>query len=397
MIKLIAEKCVGCSLCARSCLFGGIIMQHKKPVITDACTGCGACASVCKPGALVASGRQTAAVCDIAAYKGIWVIAEQREGRVQPVTLELLGKARELADTCGTQVAAVLLGARIGRQADMLIRHGADRVYIAEAACLQRYRTGPHERVIAELVRQHKPDIVLLGATCIGRDLAPRLANRFRTGLTADCTGLAIDSGERVLLQTRPAFGGNIMATITTPRHRPQMATVRPGVMAPRLDTRRTGEKVHCKVTRRPADELVKILRRDRKAGGQVSLAKAEVIVSGGRGLGDPKNFRLLGELAGLLSGQVGASRAAVDMGWIAHDHQVGQTGKTVRPRLYIACGISGAVQHLAGMQSSDIIVAINKDPQAPIFKVANFALVGDCSRVVSELISQLKQEHSGA
>ncbi len=263
-------------------------------------------------------------------------------------------------------------------------------MFISEAPFLADYRTVPFQRIVAELVQEHKPEIILFGATTMGRDLAPRLANRFRTGLTADCTGLEI-SDEGLLLQTRPAFGGNIMATIATPNHRPQMATVRPGVMQPIPSEKRKGGTVRFETQKHASDDLVEIIKTVKKEKSSVSIDKADVIVSGGRGLGDPQNFKLLEDLAQALSGQVGASRAAVDLGWIAHDHQVGQTGKTVRPRLYIACAISGAVQHLAGMQSSDVIVAINKDPHAPIFQVANFVLVGDFKRIVPELIEQLK------
>jgi len=353
---------------------------------------CGVCVDMCKAGAIRAAGRKPGPLCDTSSYHGIWVIAEQRGGLVQPVTLELLGKARELAQIRRTDVAAVVLGPAGKKLAQVLIQHGADRVFVAAAPFLRRYRTIPYERIIAGLIEKHRPEIVLLGATTMGRDLAPRLANRFKTGLTADCTGLEIASDDGTLLQTRPAFGGNIMATITTPLHRPQMATVRPGVMQAAAVSDRQGATISVRASKKKSDDLVAILRTQKKESSRVALGKAEVIVSGGRGLGDPGKFTLLEELAHVLAGQVGASRAVVDMGWISHEHQVGQTGKTVRPRLYFACGISGAVQHLAGMQDSDIIVAINKDPHAPIFQVATFGLVGDFSRIVPELINQLKQ-----
>lgn len=391
MITLIPDKCNACKLCEKACLFGGVKLKHKTPVLTEMCTGCGACIDICKAGAIVASGGKSDQLHNIESYKGIWVIAEQRQGHIQPVTLELLGKARQLADVLDTEVSAVLLGDGVSSLGDVLIKHGADSVFVANAPFLGRYRTVPYERIVSGLIEKHKPEVVLFGATTIGRDLAPRLANRFRTGLTADCTGLEMSPDDGVLLQTRPAFGGNIMATITTPCHRPQMATVRPGVMQSIFLPERKGETVCVEVKKKVSDNLVKILKTVRKEKSRVALEKADVIVSGGRGLGDPKNFRLLEELAQILSGQVGASRTTVDMGWIAHDHQVGQTGKTVCPRLYIACGISGAVQHLAGMQNSDVIVAINKDPNAPIFQVANFALVGDINRIIPELIEQLK------
>lgn len=391
MVTLIPEKCIGCRLCERACLFGGISVSGKTPALTDQCTGCGACVDVCAAGAIIASETQTGPEYKQETYRGVWVIAEQRDGQLQSVTVELLGKARELAATRSTGVAAVLLGSGITGLGRKLMQQGADRVFIAEAPFLARYRTLPYARILAGLIETHKPEIVLYGATTMGRDLAPRLANRFRTGLTADCTGLAI-ADDGILLQTRPAFGGNIMATITTPLHRPQMATVRPGVMQPGVSTGCKGEVISVAVSEDPSDNLVRILKTVKKEKSPVSLERAQVIVSGGRGVADRKNFKMLQDLARLLDGEVGASRGAVDLGWIAHDHQVGQTGKTVRPRIYIACGISGAVQHLAGMQSSDVIIAINKDPHAPILQVAHFALIGDMHKIIPALIQQLQK-----
>ena len=390
MIKLVLEKCIACKLCEKACLFGGIRIENKIPVLTDFCTGCGACVEVCKTGAIESTGEKSGPVHDIEAYKDVFVIAEQREGSLQPVTLELLGKARELADIRGTDVSAILLGAAVENLSDQLIQYGADRVFVSEAEFLKYYRTIPYERIISGIIEEYKPEVVLVGATTFGRDLAPRIANRFRTGLTADCTGLEM-SDDGLLLQTRPAFGGNIMATITTPGHRPQMATVRSGVMSAVSFSGKKGEKIKIQAVESEKDKRVEILNQIKKEKKGVLLEKAEVIVSGGRGIGDPKNFKMLEELAALFSGQIGASRAVVDMGWIDHDHQVGQTGKTVKPRIYIACGISGAVQHLAGMQSSDLIIAINKDPHAPILQMAHFGLVGDMHRIIPELISQLK------
>jgi len=389
MIDLIPEKCIGCRLCVKACLFGGIAVDNKIPVLTDQCTGCGACVEVCRAGAIVATGEKTGPVHNLELYRGVWVIAEQRESSIQPVSFELLGKGRELADARKAELCGVVLGQDVKELSAGLIQHGADRVFVADAPFLKDYRTAPYERIISGLIEKHKPEIILLGATTTGRDLAPRLANRLKTGLTADCTGLEI-SGDGMLLQTRPAFGGNIMATIYTPRHRPQMATVRPGVMHSTLLSGRSGETVMVEAEEKPSDSVVQVLKKVAKEQGTVCLEKADIIVSGGRGLGDPKNFHLIESLARALEGQVGASRAVVDMGWISHDHQVGQTGKTVRPRIYIACGISGAVQHLAGMQGSDLIIAINKDPHAPIFQAAHFALVGDMHKIIPELIQQL-------
>jgi len=393
MINLLTEKCIACSLCVKACLLDGIRLDGKIPVLTDYCTGCGACVDVCKVGAIVSEGKP-APPPDLSFYTGIWVIAEQQEQGIHPVSFELLGKARELAAVRDCKVAVVLAGNAVGDYGDALIQGGADDVYLADAPFLYPYRTCPHERIIAGLLEAHKPEIVLVGATCMGRDLAPRLANRFKTGLTADCTGLMIDDQGGGLLQTRPAFGGNIMATIVTEHQRPQMATVRPGVMQAVHSDKRTGTIVKVEVTPDSADDLVRVLQTVVKPGSGVELEKAPVIVSGGRGLQGPDNFSMLSELAELLDGQVGASRAVVDMGWIEHAHQVGQTGKTVKPRLYIACGISGAIQHLAGMQQADVIVAINRDPYAPILKIAHVALVGDVHKIVPELIAQLKAAH---
>jgi len=393
MIKLLPEKCIACSLCVKACLFSGIRLEGKVPVLTEHCTGCGACVEVCRVGAIVSEGKP-APPPDLGDYRDIWVIAEQQEQAVHAVSHELLGKARELAAERGCRVAAVLAGSGIKNRAQSLIDGGADVVYLADAPFMYPYRTRPHARVIAALIAEHKPEIVLIGATCMGRDLAPRLANGCKTGLTADCTGLAIDPQDGCLLQTRPAFGGNIMATIITAHHRPQMATVRPGVMQAVHAEGRPGTIVPFTARPDAGDDLVQVLKTIAKPGSGVQLEKAPVIVSGGRGLQGPDNFSMLEELAGLLSGQVGASRAAVDMGWIEHPHQVGQTGKTVKPRLYIACGISGAIQHLAGMQHADVIVAINRDPYAPIMKIAHIALIGDVHKIVPELIAQLKAQH---
>ena len=393
MIKLIPEKCVACKQCVKICPFGAIQLEGKTPVLLESCTGCGACVDACRFEAIVLSAKKSPGMKHLETYQGIWVIAEQRDSTIHPVTLELLGKARELAQQRSAGVAAVLLGTGLSGLCPLLFHHGADRIYCVDAPFLKHYRTLPYARIISELIVEHKPETVLFGATTMGRDLAPRIANRLGTGLTADCTGLEISSEDGSLLQTRPAFGGNIMATIACPGHRPQMATVRPGVMQALSMPERTGQTVSIAVKEKPGDSLVEILKRIKKERSSVELEKARIIVSGGRGLGAPAKFKLIKKLAAVLDAEIGASRAAVDMGWINHDHQVGQTGKTVRPILYIACGISGAVQHLAGMQSSDIIVAINKDPKAPIVSVANFALIGDLNRIIPEMINQLQSK----
>lgn len=328
-------------------------------------------------------------------YSGILVFAEQREGELQKVGLELLGKGRELADQLNSPLWAVLLGdAASEKYAPDLIAHGADRIYLGIAPELKYYATLPYSRIITDLINEIKPEIVLLGATTLGRDLAARIAIRLKTGLTADCTELKIDPQKKHLLQTRPAFGGNIMATIVCPQHRPQMATVRPKVMkALPPDPARKGEVIRLGVKLSAEDLAVKVKEVIKSTEKTVNLAEAEIIVSGGRGLGEAKNFKLLEELADILGGVVGASRAAVDAGWISAYHQVGQTGKTVSPKLYIACGISGSVQHLAGMSSSEVIVAVNHDPHAPIFRVATYGLVADLFEVVPAMIRKLRKE----
>ncbi|NLG84362.1 MAG: electron transfer flavoprotein subunit alpha [Firmicutes bacterium] len=390
-ITVLTEKCVGCKLCVPACPFGAISVRDRKAVIGEACNLCGACVPVCKFGAIELV-RETGPAMDKNAYRGVWVFAEQRRGTLAGVALELLGKGRELAEKLGQPLAAVLLGHEVESLAEELFAHGADLVYLAEAPFLREFLEGPYAAVLTEMIRAERPNIILLGATAIGRSLAPRVAARLGTGLTADCTGLEVDPATGDLHQTRPAFGGNVMATILCPNHRPQMATVRPRVFAvPPRDPGRRGELRRVEMAGQALDLRAKILEFLPAEGEKVNLTEANVIVAAGRGLGDPKNLRMVEELAELLGGAVGASRAVVDAGWISYPHQVGQTGKTVRPKLYIACGIHGAVQHLAGMQSSDIIVAINKNPEAPIFKVATYGLVGDVLEILPEMIRQLK------
>ncbi|MDR1732833.1 MAG: electron transfer flavoprotein subunit alpha/FixB family protein [Synergistaceae bacterium] len=328
-----------------------------------------------------------------AEYRGVWVFAEQRAGKLQNVVFELLGEGRRLADELKTDLSAVLLGDGVGGLCQSLIESGADRVFCADSSTLSDYTTEAYTAVIADLVREKKPEIFLLGATHIGRDLGPRLSARLGSGLTADCTGLAIDPEQKLLLQTRPAFGGNLMAVIVTADHRPQMSTVRPGVMKKLTpDPKRAGTVEPVKVDVDPLKLRTRVREFVRTVQKTVDLTEAEVIVAGGRGLGGAEGFRLVEELAETLGGVVGASRAAVDSGWITPDHQVGQTGKTVRPLLYVACGISGAIQHLAGMQNSKCIVAINKTSTAPIFEVADYGIVGDVRQVLPLMIEELRQ-----
>ena len=332
---------------------------------------------------------------NIADYQGVWVFAEQRHGELQKVSLEILGESRKLANELGVKLTAVLLGNNIGHLANKLGEYGADEVLVADHVELENYTTDGYTKVLCDLVNDKKPGIFFIGATFIGRDLGPRVAARLRTGLTADCTSLAVEVEDGALLATRPAFGGNIMATIACPDHRPQMATVRPGVFS-RLTEKNydfTVENVEVKLE---ASDIRTTILEIVKANKEVlDISEAKVIVSGGRGVGSKENFSLLQELADALGGVVGGSRGAVDKGWIERDYQVGQTGKTVRPRIYIACGISGAIQHVAGMQESDMIIAINKDETAPIMKVADYAIVGDLNKVIPEMISELKSMES--
>jgi len=388
----ITDKCTGCGKCIKSCPYGAIEVIDKKAVILETCTLCGACVTSC-PFKAIELTKKEVKMAGLEEYKGVWVFAEQRNGKIQSVVYELLGKGRELADQLKVELAAVLLGEKMEESAQELISHGADKVYLAAHEKLKDFRDDSYADVLVDLVSEYKPEIVLTGATSIGRSLIPKVATRLETGLTADCTGLDIDKEKNILLQTRPAFGGNIMATIICPNHRPQMATVRHKVMkeAP-VDKERKGEIIRVEVDPKRIPLRTEVIKMVERMEETVLLEEADIIVSGGRGLGAPENFKLIEELAKTIGGAVGASRATVDADWIPYAHQVGQTGKTVCPKIYIACGISGQIQHLAGMQSSDIIVAINKDPEAPIFNVATYGIVGDLFEVVPALTKKFKE-----
>jgi electron transfer flavoprotein alpha subunit/NAD-dependent dihydropyrimidine dehydrogenase PreA subunit len=407
-IRILLDKCTGCTLCVKACPFAAIKMidrpadapgkSRKVAVIDlDTCTLCGACVASCKFAAIELKKELGGSDPDLSHYKGVWVFAEQREGKVQSIAYELLTEGKKLAGALNTELSAILCGdSGIEDEIEHLFSYGADKVYLITHPELKHYHTAPYTRAVAEVITKHKPEIMLLGATTMGRDLAARLAIRVGAGLTADCTGLDIDPAKKNLLQTRPAFGGNIMATIQTLRHRPQMSTVRPKVFK-KVKSQNAKVKNNENVIRftpvfSTDDLVVKLLEIVADESVKVNLADAEIIVSGGRGLQEAKNFKLVEELAAVLGGAVGASRATVDAGWISAHHQVGQTGKTVSPKLYIACGIAGKIQHLAGMQSSDTIVAINKDPDAPIFKVANYGIVGDLFEYVPLLTKKLKE-----
>lgn len=324
-------------------------------------------------------------------FNGVWVFAEQREGQLQKVSLELLGEGRKIADKLGSKLTALLIGSKVQNLVEDLSRHGADEVLVVDAPELEHYTTDGYTKAICELANAKKPNIIFIGATFIGRDLGPRVAARLETGLTADCTSLDVDVESGDLLATRPAFGGNLMATIVCPDHRPQMATVRPGVFEklPLGENDATVENVEVKFNSN--DIRTKIVEIIKEHKDIVDISEANVLVAGGRGIGSEENFKILKELAEVMNGSIAASRAAVEKGWVDKDYQVGQTGKTVRPNIYVACGISGAIQHAAGMQDSDMIIAINKDANAPIMKIADYAIVGDVNKVVPEFIAQLK------
>ncbi len=396
MIRVKKDICTGCEECLSSCPYGAIEMVEDKAFITEMCNLCRACLSSCPEGAIeeiVESSEFRVPSSELTRYKGVWVFAEQRKGKLHDVSLELLGEGRRLADTLSTELSAVLIGCEIEKETDTLITYGADKVFVADDPFLSDFHDDSYGHILAGLIEREKPEILLSGATSIGRSFIPKVAARLRTGLTADCTSL--DLNGRTLLQVRPAFGGNIMAVVTCPNRRPQMATVRPKVFRkPIPKSGRKGKIVKVPVTkdiplRTRTLEFVKDLT------SIVNISDADVIIAGGRGLGEAKNFRLVEELAEVFGGAIGASRAAVDAGWIPYAHQIGQTGRTVSPRLYIACGISGAVQHLVGMQSSDIIIAINKDPGAPIFRVATYGVVGDLFEVIPLLITKIQEFRS--
>jgi electron transfer flavoprotein alpha subunit len=433
--KLIPGKCIACGArCQESCKKDAVEMndQGEPIIIVENCIGCRKCVKVCPTEALEMyltpeeqrlldeltkqagaeaaieaeeEGEEEAEAAGVAAklkeYKGVWVFVEQTDGKPATVSWELLGVGSELTKTLGVDLCTVVIGDKVEHLCHESFAYGASKAYLMDAPLFHHYRTEPYYKAICQLVDKYKPEIILLGATGLGRDLAGSVATELMTGLTADCTGLTIDD-KRYLLQTRPAFGGNIMATILTERTRPQMATVRPHVMSmPDKDTSRKGEIISESPVIKEEDMAVKVLEviDDRKHGAEaVDVAAADVIVSGGRGMHAKENFGMLQELADELGGVVGSSRGAVEAGFMPVERQVGQTGKTVRPKIYIACGISGAIQHLVGMQDSDVIIAINRDKQAPIFEVATYGIVGDVLQVVpaiTNLIKELRSEKS--
>jgi electron transfer flavoprotein alpha subunit/NAD-dependent dihydropyrimidine dehydrogenase PreA subunit len=397
MAKLIIDKetCTGCEACVPNCPFGALSMADGKAAVDEKCTFCGACVDVCPVSAITLEKDEKVGGVDPSAYKNVWIFIEHEHGKISSVSFELLGEGRKLADDVGCQLCGMLLCESEQAEGFMkeVFAYGAEKVYVMESPLLKTYRTDPFANGAVALIRKHKPEIVLYGATTQGRDFAGNVATILETGLTADCTGLDIDPDKKFLRQTRPAFGGNIMAVILDyPQYRPQMATVRPKVFPmPAREESRKGEVIRESLAMTEDQVRTKVLEFIRGAEA-INLVDAEIIVSGGRGIGNAENFRVIKQLAEALGAAVGASRAAVDSGWISYDHQVGQTGRTVRPKIYIAAGISGAIQHQAGMKTSDIIVAINKDPEAPIFKIANYGIIGDLFTVLPMLTEEFKK-----
>jgi electron transfer flavoprotein alpha subunit len=375
-------------------MYDAIEIVDKKAIMNENCIFCGACIDICKYGSIEITGLEESHK-DFSQYSGVMVFIEQHENRTADVSYELLSEGRKLADKLKTNLSGVIIGSNISEESKRSVfRYGADKLYIVDDEVFFRNLDDIFSKALVQVIHRYKPDIFLAGATSFGRSLVPKVAAIIKTGLTADCTALSIDEEKKILLQTRPTFGGNILATIITRNARPQMATVRPHVMEKAenySDNGYEGKVENVKLDTENFKSRYKLLGTEKESGQSINLTDYDVVVSGGRGMGGPESFALLKELADLLGGVVGASRAAVDSDWISYPHQVGQTGKTVNPKIYIACGISGAIQHLAGMQTSDIIIAINKDPDAPIFKIANYGIVGDIFEVVPKLIKIIK------
>lgn len=391
------EKCIACGECVEVCPVEAIEIVDEMAQVDDTCTLCGLCVDSCDYQAIGLPQVPTADIDDIESYEGVWVVAEHHNGEVQSVSFELLGAGRKLADKLQVELAAVLIGDQLQDKAKQLIGYGADKVYLVEHPALVPFNDESHSKVLTELIKQKKPEILLAGATAMGRSFIPRVAVAVETGLTADCTGLEVGE-DGLLYQTRPAFGGNVMATILCPHRRPQMATVRPMVMKkPDFDAQRQGVVEAVSPSQEAITSRVQILETITQTQETARLTEADVVVTGGRGLQKAENFQIIQEVALLLDAAVGATRSVVDEGWMPHSHQVGQTGKTVSPKLYMACGVSGAIQHVVGMQGSEIIVAVNKDPNAPIFDVVNYGVVADLFEFLPVFVRKVKEQRGEA
>ncbi len=386
MIRLIEELCIGCGACESICSFGGIVIEDEFPFFNEECRLCGECVEICPQDAIQIEEKFQKKDQN---HRGILIFGEQRDNTVENVVYELLGKGRELADKLNEPLFCVVLGNSV-KNVKALINYGADEVHIYNHEKLEKFNCEIYTKILSKYIDEIKPSIFLIGATSIGRELGPRVAAKLKTGLTADCTGLSITE-DNLLLQTRPAFGGNIMASIICPNSRPQMATIRPKVMSKPKERIREGDLIEKVVLEELLNSRVKILD-EIKLEEEEDITNANVIISGGMGLGKKEGFEMLSELATILNGTVAASRPTVDAGWAKYSIQVGMSGKVVQPELYIACGISGAVQHKVGMETSDIIVAINKNEEAPIFDIADFGIVADLYDVVPCLLNQLKE-----
>jgi electron transfer flavoprotein alpha subunit/NAD-dependent dihydropyrimidine dehydrogenase PreA subunit len=386
------DLCTGCGSCVEVCPFVGIEIVDNTAMITEECTFCGACLDVCPVNAILIEREEfKIPKVDLSQYRGVWVIAEHYKQVINPVAYQLLGKGGELARELKVKLTFVILGANLDNQLDNLSQYGPDEIIYIKSPILKHYYSDLYVQALTELILKRKPEIVLIGATPTGRDFAPRIAKRLNAGLTADCTGLEIDQETRNLLQTRPTFGGSLMATILTPNSRPQMATVRPGIFKEPEISNKKPIITEIEYKFKEKDLVTKIIKVIEREKSSVNLEDAEIIVAGGRGVGSKENFKIIEELAEVLGAGLGGSRVTIELNWLDQDRQIGQTGKTVSPKLYIACGISGAIQHIVGMENSEIIVAINKDKNAPIFNIAHYVIVGDLHEIIPELIKQIK------
>ena len=386
------DLCTGCGSCVDSCPFGAIELTNNKAKILPVCTLCGACVEVCPMEAIVLERvKDISKKVDFTQYKGVWVIAEHYKNKIHNVAFQLLGKGRELSNALGVHLTLVILGANFDEKLDDFSQYGMDEIIYVKSPILKDYYSDLYAKVLSELIVGHKPEIILIGATPTGRDFAPRVAKKLNAGLTADCTGLEINPETKNLLQTRPTFGGNIMATIRTPSSRPQMATVRPGIFKVPEKIKKDVKVRKIDYSFKEEDSVSKIVKIVNTSKTPVNLHDAKIIVAGGRGVGSKENFKLIEDLASVLGAELGGSRITIELNWLDPDRQIGQTGVTVSPKLYIACGISGAIQHIVGMENSDIIVAINKDPDAPIFHFAHYGIIGDLHEIIPMLIEEIK------